>query len=77
MIDGAHQENSRAARRFADELARRCGLPVQMVDERHSSREAAQRFARRRAGGSARRKDAAALDAVAAEIIVERWLERD
>jgi putative Holliday junction resolvase len=77
MIDGAEQENSRAARRFADELARRCGLPVQMVDERHSSREAAQRFARRRAGGSARRKDAAALDAVAAEIIVERWLERD
>jgi putative pre-16S rRNA nuclease len=76
MLDDSEQRNSRAARAFAGELERRYRLPVQLVDERHSSQEAAQRFATRRAGGSARRRHAAELDAVAAEIIVERWLER-
>jgi putative pre-16S rRNA nuclease len=75
MLDDSEQGNSRAARAFAGELEQRYRLPVQLVDERHSSQEAAQRFAARRAGGAARRKHAAALDAVAAEIIVERWLE--
>jgi putative Holliday junction resolvase len=75
MLDDSEQHNSRAARKFAGELERRYQLPVRLVDERHSSQEAAQRFAARRAGGAAKRKHAAALDAVAAEIIVERWLE--
>ena len=74
-LDDSEQANSRAARAFAAELAQRTRLPVQLVDERHSSQEAARRFAARRSGGTARRKQAAALDAVAAEIIVERWLE--
>lgn len=73
-LDAGEQGNSRAARRFAAELRTRHQLPVLMVDERLSSREAATRFAERRAGGVARRKHAAALDAVAAEIIVEQWL---
>jgi len=75
MLDDSEQRNSRAARAFADELEQRYRLPVQLVDERHSSQEATRRFAARRASGAARRKHAAALDAVAAEIIVERWLE--
>jgi putative Holliday junction resolvase len=74
-LDNSEQANSRAARTFAGELGQRYGLPVQLVDERHSSQEAARRFAARRAGGAAKRKQAAALDAVAAEIIVERWLD--
>lgn len=74
-LGDGEQHASRAARAFADELSRRYELPVNLIDERHSSLEAAQRFAARRAGGSAKRKEAAALDAVAAEIIVERWLE--
>ncbi|MDQ3510156.1 MAG: Holliday junction resolvase RuvX, partial [Pseudomonadota bacterium] len=41
---------------------------------RLSSIEAAQRFAADRAQGRKRRRDAEALDAVAAAIIVERWL---
>ncbi|NLB57682.1 MAG: Holliday junction resolvase RuvX, partial [Gammaproteobacteria bacterium] len=40
-----------------------------------SSREAAQRFAAGRAEGRRRRRAAAALDAVAAAVIIERWLE--
>jgi len=74
-INDGEQATSLAARAFADQLRSRYGLNVTLIDERHSSREAAQRFAARRAGGVAKRKHAAALDAVAAEIIVERWLE--
>ena len=74
-LDGEVQAITRVARAFADEAAGRFGLPVQLVDERSSSREADRRFAERRRGGTARRKDAALLDAVAAEIIVERWLQ--
>ena len=50
------------------------GLPVVLIDERSSSVEAAQRFARERADGRKRRRDAEALDAMAAAVIVERWL---
>jgi putative Holliday junction resolvase len=73
-MDGAEQRNSQAARAFAAELTQRFALPAHLVDERLSSREAAQRFAARRATGQARRKHAETLDAVAAEIIVETWL---
>ncbi|HEY7873216.1 MAG TPA: Holliday junction resolvase RuvX [Rudaea sp.] len=73
-MDGEEQKNSSAARAFAAQIGERCKLPARLVDERLSSHEAAQRFAQRRAGGSARRKDAQTLDAVAAEVIVEQWL---
>jgi putative Holliday junction resolvase len=73
-MGGEEQKNSAAARAFAARLDEKYKLPTQLVDERLSSREAAQRFAQRRAGGQARRKHAAALDAVAAEIIIEQWL---
>ena len=47
-----------------------------LVDERDSSREAAQRFARARAAGLKRRRDVATIDAEAAAVILERWLLR-
>ena len=74
MLDSSEQPNSVAARAFGAALTERHELPVLLVDERLSSREASQRFAERRADGTAKRKHAVALDAVAAEIIVERWL---
>ena len=73
-LDGREQPASRQARRFATQLRRRYGLPVLLVDERHSSQEAAQRFAAARAAGLRRRADAASLDAEAAAVILERWL---
>jgi len=73
-MDGEEQKNSAAARAFAAQIGERCKLPARLVDERLSSVEAAQRFAQRRAAGSAKRKQAAVLDAVAAEVIVEQWL---
>ncbi|MCD9030754.1 Holliday junction resolvase RuvX [Luteimonas sp. Y-2-2-4F] len=73
-LDGGDQPIRRRAHGFARELRARYGLPVLLMDERASSIEAAQRFADERAQGRRRRRDAAALDAVAAAIIVERWL---
>ncbi len=73
-LEGAEQTASRRARDFAAQLVQRYGLPVVFVDERHSSQEAAQRFAAARAAGLKRRRDAAGIDAEAAAVILERWL---
>ena len=73
-LDGGDQPIRRFARDFASQLQARYALPVVLVDERASSIEAAQRFAADRAEGRRKRRDAAALDAVAAAVIVERWL---
>ncbi|HEV7122450.1 MAG TPA: Holliday junction resolvase RuvX [Rhodanobacter sp.] len=73
-LDGAEQPASRRARQFASELQQRYHLPVAFIDERHSSQEAAQRFAAGRAAGLKRRRDAADIDAEAAAVILERWL---
>lgn len=73
-LEGGDQPARVRAHAFAHELASRYRLPVALVDERASSIEAAQRFASERAEGRKRRRDAGALDAVAAAVIVERWL---
>lgn len=73
-LDGGDQPIRRMARGFAHEIATRYQLPVEQVDERTSSIEAAQRFAAGRASGNKRRHQAASLDALAAVVILERWL---
>jgi len=73
-LDGEEQAASKRARRFAERLRDRYRMPVALVDERHSSLEAAERFAQARAAGLKRRRDAAQLDAEAAAVILERWL---
>ncbi len=73
-LDGGDQPIRQFAHAFARQLRERYRLPVALVDERSSSIEAAQRFAADRAEGRRKRRDAAVLDAVAAAVIVERWL---
>lgn len=73
-LDGGDQPIRHFAHAFARQLRERYRLPVALVDERSSSIEAAQRFAADRAEGRRKRRDAAVLDAVAAAVIVERWL---
>lgn len=73
-LEGGDQPIRQRAHAFARELQARYQLPVVLVDERSSSVEAAQRFALDRAEGRKRRRDAVALDAVAAAVIIERWL---
>ncbi len=73
-LDGGDQPIRKQARSFARTLAQRYSLPVEQVDERNSSIEAAQRFAAGRASGARKRHQAANLDALAAVVILERWL---
>ncbi len=73
-LEGDDQPNRKRAHAFARQLQQRYKLPVLLVDERSSSVEAARRFAVERAEGRKRRRDAANLDAVAAAVIIERWL---
>ena len=73
-LDGGDQTSRQRARKFAIEIGKRYQLPVQQIDERNSSIEAAQRFAEARRAGTKKRHQAANLDALAAVIIVERWL---
>ncbi|MGH8216182.1 MAG: Holliday junction resolvase RuvX [Rhodanobacteraceae bacterium] len=73
-LDGGEQAITRRARAFADGLGQRSSLPVHLVDERHTSQEAARRFAAQRASGSARRRDAENIDSLAAAVILESWL---
>lgn len=73
-LDDKEQPITRAARAFAAALEKRYGLPVHPVDERYTSMEASRRFAEQRRSGTAKRKHAANIDSVAAQIIVESWL---
>ena len=72
--DGTPGTLAAAARRFASELEKRFGLPVNMVDERWSSLEANEALKARRASGERRkrirRED---IDSAAAAVILERW----
>ena len=74
-LDDGDQPARKRAQRFARQLRERYRVPVLLVDERSSSREAARRFAGDRAEGRRRRRDGALLDADAAAIIVERWMQ--
>jgi putative holliday junction resolvase len=75
--DGSVSALTEAARRFAAELAQRSQLPVDMVDERWSSQDAGDRLRDARASGQRRRRVTKEdVDAAAAAVILERWLER-
>ena len=70
-MDDSESELSTRARRFANRLNGRLGLPVELVDERLTS------FAARGellAGGQ--RRGRPAVDALAAALIIEGWLGR-
>jgi len=73
-LDGSDQPMTRVARAFGSALNARYSRPVHEVDERYTSHEASRRFAEQRAHGHAKRKHAAAIDALAAQIILEAWL---
>lgn len=75
-LDGGEQPMSRAARRFAEELSARFRLPVDFSDERGTTKAARSDFAERRAAGLARRSAGRQVDALAAQLIVEQWLNR-
>ena len=73
--DGDETDMSKSARRFGRQLEGRFGIPVLFEDERLTSFSAEQRFKDARVRSGMRRKDAALKDAMAAQIILESWLQ--
>ena len=73
--DGNETDMSRDAREFGASLEEQFKVSVLFEDERLTSIGADERFAQARARGSMRRKDAALKDAMAAQIILENWLQ--
>jgi len=69
--DGREAAMAARARRFAARLGEELGLPVVMLDERYSSQEAERWIGLR--GRPARRGE---VDAVAAQIILQDYLDR-
>lgn len=74
-LAGEETGSSRAARRFGSQLRERFDRPVHFFDERLTSKAAEARFAELRASGDLRRKHAGRMDAMAAQIILENWLQ--
>jgi putative Holliday junction resolvase len=73
-MDGTPSAMTRAAHEFGLALARRFALPVEEVDERGSSLEAAAVLKAARADGSRRRRvSREAVDSAAAAVILRRW----
>jgi putative Holliday junction resolvase len=73
--DGGETDMTKSARRFGRQLEGRFGIPVWFEDERLTSFSAEQRFVEARAGSRAKRKDASLKDSIAAQIILESWLQ--
>lgn len=70
--DGTLHPMTARARSFARDLERRFGLPVALVDERWTSELAAGMLAASGRGGREHRVE---RDAVAAQIILQAWLD--
>lgn len=72
-LDGAPHALTARCERFANQLHGRYGLPVERVDERLSSVEADERL--REAGARDWRDRKASVDAMAAQIILQSFLD--
>jgi putative pre-16S rRNA nuclease len=66
QLDGSRQEMTDIAERFSRQLQARFKLPVEMIDEQLSSYEARREL-----------KSTRELDAVAARLILETWLNEN
>lgn len=72
-MDGSEGASARMARAFAGRLGEALGLPVELEDERLSTFEAAGRLRER---GLRAREQKAVIDAEAAAVILQGWMDR-
>jgi putative Holliday junction resolvase len=72
-MNGRKGETARAAEEFANEIAKNTGLPVDLLDERWTTREAERALAESRSGRKRRRE---AVDSMAATLLLRTYLER-
>ena len=73
--EGDETAMSAAARSFGAALLKRYAREVEFADERLSSRAARERVTALRAEGGMKKKNSGQLDAMAAQIILENWLQ--
>ena len=71
-LDGADNDQTAAVRAFAAALGSRSGQSIELQDERLSSREAEERLALRERDW---RKRKTRLDAAAAAVVLQDWLD--
>lgn len=69
-LDGGEQAISFAARQFGHELATRFHLPIELIDERLTTREAKLQLAE----SGIKFKDFPSIDSYAAKLILESWM---
>jgi putative Holliday junction resolvase len=72
--DGSEGRQARRARDFARAAARVVGLPVELWDERLSTREA-EEIARAQSRSGRRLRERARVDAIAAAVILQDYLD--
>lgn len=70
QMDDQEAELAARAKRFARQLQGRYKLPVEMIDERLTSKEAINRLGKKSA------KDVTLVDSMAAKLILETWLNK-
>jgi len=73
--DGREGEAAERARRFAERLGQAVPVPVELWDERYTSQEA-DRFLPPRRGRTRADRAKGTRDAIAAELILQGWLDR-
>ena len=70
QMDDKEAELAVRAKKIARQLQGRFKIPVEMIDERLTSKEASNRLGKKAA------KDATLVDSMAAKLILETWLNR-
>jgi putative Holliday junction resolvase len=75
-MDGEEQEITRQVKNFAKKLQQQFELPINYIDERLTSYEAERQFKTQRANQLAKAKHKSQIDAMAAQIILQSWLDQ-
>ena len=74
-MDGSEQAITHEVKKFADDLQRKFTLPVHLADERLTTVEARTKLFEERGGYRALQKPA--IDAMAAQLILESWMQQN
>ena len=75
--DGSDQKFTVMTRNFAEQLQQKLSVEVGLHDERYSSFAAERAFQEQRAAGQKKSKDKDQIDAMAAQIILQSWLDEN
>jgi putative Holliday junction resolvase len=74
-LDGTEGPQARKVTRYALALARRLAVPIVFWDERYSTAEASEILQRNRTGTQRGARTSGELDAIAAAVILQRYLD--